>query len=938
MQIKHIFQASAVASALVLAGCGGDINISEGDIVTTTNTTTNNAPTTATPTTPTDTGLGEISSFLSSQVSAALGETVTVRTLSGRLIPDAAARGEVTYTLTNDTVWALEGPVFVGNDNADTVTLEIEPGTIIFGRNGADYLVVSRGSEIVATGTATQPIIMTSYNDVIGETVAPGQWGGLVLLGNAPSTKCPATGDCSLQVEGAAEGAVFGGTDEADSSGTLNYLVVKYAGFEVAPDNELNGITFGGVGSGTTVDYVQVHGNSDDGVEFFGGTVNAKHLVLTANQDDSVDWDNGYKGKLQYVFVQHATDNSDANRGIEGDGDGGDDAVNFGFSSPMVANMTIIGNTFDGEDDSEGLNLRDQTGAQIMNLLVTGPAAMGECLEFDHDATVQANLADGGLTMTHSVISCSEPFNGSASSDGSEEITDAQVEDFFLGQVGNQNIAFADRANLGLNIDGTLTAQSALLTAGGDPTSMDSFFDTNTFVGAVGTDDWRQGWAFGFGGGEVGVIASASGCPANTTTITPVDGTTTTCQVSGRLTADLTLTAGNHYALSGAVFVGGDNTSPATLTVEPGVIIYGSSGNDYLVVSRGSQINANGTATAPITFTSKQHAVNPTTLDNGAPGQWGGLVILGNAPSTKCPATGTCSLQVEGVAEGAVFGGTALDDNSGTLRYVRVMHGGFEIAPDNELNGITFGGVGSGTTVEYVQVHKNADDGVEFFGGTVNAKYLVLTDIQDDSVDWDNGYKGKLQFVLAKHAADNSDANRGIEGDGDGGDDAVNFGFSSPTVANMTIIGNDFDGEDDSEGLNLRDQTGGFLYNFVITGSSGMGECLEFDHDATVQANLADGGLTISTSVIACTENFNGSANSDATQSITDAEVEAFWNGQTGNAIATAQADVLSGVYTVSPLTATDMATVDSFFTTTDFVGAIKDANNDWTAGWTVGL
>ena len=96
--------------------------------------------------------------------------------------------------------------------------------------------------------------------------------------------------------------------------------------------------------------------------------------------------------------------------------------------------------------------------------------------------------------------------------------------------------------------------------------------------------------------------------------------------------------------------------------------------------------------------------------------------------------------------------------------------------------------------------------------------------------------------------------------------------------------------------------------------------------------------MTISTSVIACTENFNGSANSDATQSITDAEVEAFWNGQTGNAIATAQADVLSGVYTVSPLTATDMATVDSFFTTTDFVGAIKDANNDWTSGWTVGL
>lgn len=929
MELKQLFKASAIATALVLAGCGGDINISEGDIDNSvTNTTNNNGSdtdggNTGGDTGSTDTAPGEVSSFLSGEVSDAFGQSVEVRVLSGRLTADDADDQGV-ITLTNDTVWALEGPVFIGNDKADSVTLAIEEGTVIFGRTGADYLVVSRDSKIEAEGTASSPIIMTSFNDVVGDEVGAGQWGGVVILGNGTSTKCPQDGsDCALQVEGAEEGAVFGGTDDTDSSGILKYVVVKYAGFEIAPDNELNGITFGGVGSGTEVDYVQVHSNADDGVEFFGGAVNAKHLVLTANQDDSVDWDNGYKGKLQYVYVQHAADNSDANRGIEGDGDGGD---GLDFSKPMIANMTVIGNTFDTADaDSEGLLLRDQTGANLMNFLITGPEAMGECLEMDTDETVQANLSDGDLTMTYSAIACSEPFN---TPEGAVDL-----EAWFTGQEGNQLIAFEDRANLGLNPDGTLTAQSDLLTAGGDAsTLLDTFFEANTFVGAIGEDDWRQGWAFGFGGGNIELVETASGCPSGTTSITPVDGSTTTCEVSGTITSDLTLTEGNFYALSGAVFVGGDKENSATLTVEPGVTVYGASGNDYLVISRDSEINANGTAEDPITFTSRDHVVGG--LEAGEAGQWGGMIVLGNGESTKCPQDGTdCSLQVEGAQEGAVFGGTDNTDSSGTLRYVRVMHGGFEIAPDNELNGITFGGVGSGTTVEYVQVHKNADDGVEFFGGAVNVKYLTLTGIQDDSVDWDNGYKGKLQFVLVKHAEDNSDANRAIEGDGDGGDGTA---FSNPMVANMTIIGNEFDTADsDSEGVLLRDQTNAQLYNFVVTGPAGMGECFEADlsdGDTTLLANMDgtnDPQLTFETSVLACAENIKDSG---------DFSQEDWFTAQTGNSLLDNTATVLNGIYTVDATAATDVSTLDSFFSSVDFIGAVKDADNDWTAGWTVGL
>ena len=280
--------------------------------------------------------------------------------ITGRLTDADATNAKV--TLTSDTVWALEGPVFVGGDNTDSTVLEIEEGTIIFGRTGNDYLVVSRGSQIEAMGSASAPVIMTSFADVLGDEVGAGQWRGMVILGNAPSNKCPTTGECSLQVEGVQEGAVFGGTDETDDSGILNYLVVKYAGFEVAPDNELNGITFGGVGSGTEVDYLQVHANADDGVEFFGGNVNVKHLVLTGIQDDSIDWDNGFQGKMQYVYVEQDRASGDANRGIEADNDGSVPDIEP-QSNPMISNLTIIGNNFDGEDDSEGVYLREGTGA-----------------------------------------------------------------------------------------------------------------------------------------------------------------------------------------------------------------------------------------------------------------------------------------------------------------------------------------------------------------------------------------------------------------------------------------------------------------------------------------------------------------------------------------------------------------------------------------------
>ena len=912
MKISDLFKVSLVATAITLAGCGGgDININVDETV--------ENPTDPTdPTTPpvTEDLPGEYSQSLSTEISAALGRDVTVQVLSGEISEDT--------TLSTDAFWALDGAVFVGGDKENSATLAVEPGAVIFGASGSDYMVVSRDSKIEASGTETDPIILTSKQDVLGEDTGAGQWGGLVLLGNGISNKCPAEGDCSLQVEGVEEG-FYGGIDNEDNSGTLKYVVVKNAGFEVAPDNELNGITFGAVGSGTTVEYVQVHNNSDDGVEFFGGAVNAKHLVLTSIDDDSVDWDHGYQGKMQYVYIEQDADSTDANRGIEADNDGSNPSAEP-KSLPIISNLTIIGNNFEGEDSAEGIYLREGTGLHLYNSIITGTSEMGECLEIegaDDGASVTvANANDGTILMQNTYMSCTngENFKDPVDSSGNSLL---DLMTWFSDQ---QNNVIDDKPMLGAN--GQPVAGSPLLGAGQDvANTVDAFFETVDFVGALNdTDDWREGWAFGFGGGEVSAPVEVAGCPAGTSSIAPADGSTTTCEISGVVSSDLTLTAGNLYALSGAVFVGGDNESSATLTVEPGVTVYGRTGNDYLVISRGSKIDADGTAEAPISFTSSQDVAG----QDATAGQWGGLILLGNAPSNKCPAEGDCSLQVEGAEDGAVYGGTDTEENSGTLRYVRVMNGGFEIAPDNELNGITFGGVGSGTTVEYVQVHQNADDGVEFFGGNVEAKYLVLTGIQDDSVDWDHGFQGKLQHVLIKQAADNSDANRGIEADNDGSNPAA-MPKSNPMIANMTIIGNTFVGEDSSEGMYFREGTGAQIYNAVITGPDGMGECLELEggegSSETVN-NAQDGTLLIQSSVIYCSENFKDPSG-------VTFDVANWWEATLGNIVATGE--VVNGIYTIDTTVPTDVSAENSFFDVTSHIGAVSQ-DSDWTSGWTVGL
>src|SRR3990170_7390863 len=207
--------------------------------------------------------------------------------------------------------------------------------------------------------------------------------------------------------------------------------------------------------------------------------------------------------------------------------------------------------------------------------------------------------------------------------------------------------------------------------------------------------------------------------------------------LTGDITSNTTLTANNTYLLRDIVRV----QSGATLTIEPGTVIYGeNSTQGSLVVKPGGKILAEGTANNPIVFTSEFN--KPGSTQEPTYGDWGGIILLGNAP-INVPG-GTASIE----GPGDSYGGTNPDDNSGVMKYVRIEYPGIAYSLNNEINGLTFGGVGRGTTIDYIQVSYSGDDSYEWFGGTVNCKHLIAYRGWDDEFDTDFGFEGKLQYLV----------------------------------------------------------------------------------------------------------------------------------------------------------------------------------------------
>ncbi|WP_221793343.1 DUF7151 family protein [Oceanobacter mangrovi] len=317
-------------------------------------------------------------------------------------------------TLSNQVIWSLEDQVLVGTGNAlqstftafDTTVLTIAEGTV-FMNQAASSLVITRGSRIEAVGTADHPIVMSGIAtpDNFG---GDQEWGGLILQGYGYNNTCGSYYDDSSLCNRIGEGdsGYFGGINNADSSGSLKYVIITEAGQEVSNGDELNGIGFMAVGYGTTIDYVQIHGNKDDGVEFFGGAVDAKHLVLTGNQDDDIDWDEGYVGNIQYALViKYQNQDRSSNHVFELDTQGDAAESAYQESNPTIANITAIVDldtaTYGSGALGDGIHLKMGSEGRFFNSVLLGD--MENCV-FIEDDTVESTVADDNNGVIDSVF------------------------------------------------------------------------------------------------------------------------------------------------------------------------------------------------------------------------------------------------------------------------------------------------------------------------------------------------------------------------------------------------------------------------------------------------------------------------------------------------------------------------------------------------------
>ena len=332
-------------------------------------------------------------------------------------VTDNVGSGDVYWTANN--TYHLDGSVFV---NAGT-TLYIEAGTVIKGMSGvgeeSSYLCVARDGKIMAEGTADAPIIFTFEADPLdGSTpvTTRGQWGGLIILGNASLNSIPG--------ESAVEGipteetrGLYGGTDDEDNSGVISYVSIRHGGTEIGAGNEINGLTLGGVGSGTTINNVEVIANADDGIEFFGGTVSVQNAFVSACGDDSYDYDEGWRGQLNSNWVAVAS-SDDGDRGGEHDG-GTDPETAQPYALPTIDNAIFIGRGADA--GKRALTFRDNAGGHYMNSIFFNYAKGVDIEDLAEGEDSYSRFLNGDLTFTNNVVDCgSDVFVTSEGEDLSE--------------------------------------------------------------------------------------------------------------------------------------------------------------------------------------------------------------------------------------------------------------------------------------------------------------------------------------------------------------------------------------------------------------------------------------------------------------------------------------------------------------------------------------
>ncbi|TKS57525.1 hypothetical protein [Mesohalobacter halotolerans] len=495
-------------------------------------------------------------------------------------------------------------------------TLTIPAGTTITTGTGTDvYIVVQKDADIVINGEAGNPVVM--------EPGSTGVWGGLVIAGNGVTTN---------GVDAVAEvgGILYGGNDNQDDSGSINYLILKQTGAQINPESQYNGLTLYAVGEETSLSNIAVLNGQDDGVEFFGGKANLTNFYAENMEDDSVDWTEGWSGSLTNTYVLHA--NTNFSTAIEADGENG---------NPTIDNFRAV-----SLSGGTALQFKANSGATMSNVSLLGYSIL---LDRPDNAPLSGIQIDGA----------------NANPNGSYDSSTVSPSDFDW-VTGRQTVSFVTNPELGgLNLTG------------------------------------------------INILDSS------------VD-----------------------YTLNGIVSV-----DSGSLTIPAGTTVTTGTGTDvYMVVQKGADIFINGSES------------NPVVMEPGSTGVWGGLVIAGDAETTN---------GVDAVAEvgGIIYGGSNPDDNSGIVNYLVLKETGAQINPESQYNGLTLYAVGSGTTLQNVAVLDGQDDGVEFFGGSANLTNFYARNMEDDSVDWTEGWNGSLTNSFVKH--ENANFSTAIEADGENGNPTI---------------------------------------------------------------------------------------------------------------------------------------------------------------------
>nr|MBK9652808.1 T9SS type A sorting domain-containing protein [Bacteroidota bacterium] len=405
--------------------------------------------------------------------------------------------GDITSntTWTANNIYLLNGFVYVKNG----AELTIQPGTVIKGdRNTKGTLIITKGAKIIANGTASQPIVFTS-NEPIGQRTY-GDWGGLILLGKAPINVAGGVGIIEGGVNNMNGDGEYGGNDPIDNSGSLQYVRIEFPGIAFQPNSEINGLTCGGVGAGTTMDYIMVSYSGDDSYEFFGGTVNAKHLIAYRGLDDDFDTDFGYSGMIQFAFSvrdPNAADVSGSN-GFESDNDA-TGSSNLPFTQPIFSNVTLVGpketsaSTFNA-NYKRAAHIRRNSKCSIYNSVMMG-FPVGLLID---GAGCEAN-ADANELQIENVFLCGNDAQLAVANGSTWDITN------FFSAAQRNNMLYANTSDAMLtnafNLAGpniAPMANSPLLTAGAftNPRLTNAFFTPVSFAGAMdGITDWSAQWS-----------------------------------------------------------------------------------------------------------------------------------------------------------------------------------------------------------------------------------------------------------------------------------------------------------------------------------------------------------------------------------------------------------------------------------------------------------